>query len=257
MTSSDALDPMDLHSSDAGGPEAHTGPPTLESLPIDILRLILEQVDCVSDLTKAVVSCPPLFRTFRCFEAGITLTVLIKKLTLEELYPLHTALSLPKHINMDKGTFDPMLATLKQARQRTTSAEKIAAISATMTFALCRKIDSFHEAQSRLADWYFRHGLPAIRVDEDDPDDDGYERRKLPTASERLRFLQAVCNIEIVRKLTGGKFPRWSDETGSVWLNCLQELRTIFSLHDSLQMLTIGHGIRTGMKLCKLIRGQF
>jgi hypothetical protein len=74
---------------------------------MDILRLILEQLDCISDLAEAVVSCPPLFRTFKCFEAGIILTVVYKKLTLEELYPLHTAPSLPKQTNMDRGRSTP------------------------------------------------------------------------------------------------------------------------------------------------------
>jgi hypothetical protein len=145
-----------------------------------------------------------------------------------------------------------MLATLKQARQRTTPAEKMTAISATMTFALCRKIDIFHDAQSRLADWYFRDGLPGIPTDEDDPDDDSHKRMEPPTASERLRFLQAVCNVEIVRKLTGGKFPPYSIETGYVWLHCLKLSRSIFSLHDSLQMLSVAHGIRQGMRRCEL-----
>lgn len=264
----------------------------LDDLPVEITSLILQHIDCISDLIKATHSCPALFRTFKSFETQICYAVLNRQFSPEELYPLHMAVSLPKQDVYDYDHFITALSTLipedrdlskklkevleenraisrlswdKPAGRKINPAKQIAAIRATSTLSLCRAIDRFHGAQTRLSERYFREGLVPIPRDNEgiasdttftNSDGDVVEP---PTRSERLRFLQAVCNMEILRRLTVCKYPAWDPDLNFdrvSWARCSMAMRCIFSFHDSLQMQSIEHFIRARLRPCELRKNQ-
>ncbi|KAH6663950.1 hypothetical protein F5X68DRAFT_251144 [Plectosphaerella plurivora] len=220
----------------------------VHDLPVDVVCLILKKMDCGADLMNATHGSSALFRTFKHFEAEIASAVLSNQFTPDELGPLQAAVSLPSHATLDNDNYDALVATAKlSAFQRGENrAQQVYAVWPATTLILCRKIEKFYKAQERFAGWYVRHSVPAILQDEGN---DTGDKMEPPTETERLRFLQGVYNIEIMRKLRG-----WTilgDPVSlciSPWPTYQGVLTRLFSFHDSMQVLTIAYFIRRKMR---------
>jgi hypothetical protein len=213
---------------------------TLQTLPVDILCLILEQSSSISDLISATHGCPALLRTRNSFEKQIVFATLCNQFEPGELLPIHLACTPPVSEIFEICDFENKLETVRSSKPRNTEGP-ISPTKFRMSLCLGHQIEAFHKTLTQLMDRYYNDG-PGSPIGPEDLEisvgnrffepHSGLRRgcnsphvkepESVPSKIERLRLLHALCNLEIVRKLVGC---RWFFDRGekTTWRHCVRE----------------------------------
>lgn len=244
---------------------------TLETLPVDILCLILEQSNSISDLINATHGCPALLRTRNIFEKQIVFATLCNQFDPGELLPIHLACTLPASEMFEICDFENKLETVRASKPQNTAGH-MSPTKFRMSLHLGHQIEAFHKTLLQLMDRYYNDG-PGSPIDPEDLEisvnnqpqyvelHSGFRRgcnsphvqepESVPNKIERLRFLHALCNLEIVRKLIGSRWYFGRGET-TTWKHCVREMKKVFSIHDWGSMNSVISFLDDHTQPCKL-----
>jgi hypothetical protein len=241
---------------------------------MDILCLILEQSSSISDLINATHGCPALLRTRNSFEKQIVFDTLCNQFEPGELLPIHLACTLPASEMFEICDFENKMETVRSSKPQNT-AGPISPTKFRMSFHLGHQIEAFHKTLLQLMNRYYNGGSGSPI----DPEDleigisnrfqffelhSGLRRgcnvphvqalEPVPSKIERLRFLHALCNLEIVRKLVGCWWSGFGLEEKKTWRYCVREMKKVFSISDWAAMNSVISFLDDYTQPCKLKR---